>query len=182
MLILTIKPSEKYDENTSSFIPDGEPVVYRIEHSLASLSKWESEFEIPFLGDAEKTDEQVQSYIKMMSLDGDIDMSLLTQEHFDEINSYIQKKMTATSFTEMSGTNRARPREFITSELIYYWMVSLNIPWECQYWHINRLLTLIKVCNEKNKPEKKRGPMNQSEKASRRALNAQRRAQMGTTG
>lgn len=182
MLVITIPAAERYDEATSTFIPVGEPTIYELEHSLASISKWESKWESPFLGEGEKTTEQTLDYISMMCVNRELNLDDLTQEHMDQITAYITKKSTATTFAERPGAPTPRSKEFISSELIYYWMIALNIEWEAQYWHINRLLTLIRICNEKNKTEKKRGPMNQDARAARRELNAQRRAQMGSKG
>ena len=97
----------------------------------------------------------------------------LTDKNIEDINEYIDKPMTATTFT---SENKSPNREIITSELIYYWMFSLNIPMECQKWHLNRLLTLIRVCNIKNQPPKK---MSRREIMSRNAqLNAARRKKL----
>jgi hypothetical protein len=102
----------------------------------------------------------------------------LSQANFDAINDYIGAKMTATWFAEEK--NVPPNREIITAELIYYWMLTFNIPMECENWHLNRLFTLIRICNVKNSKPKK---MSASEMAQRnRELNAQRRAQMGTQG
>jgi hypothetical protein len=102
----------------------------------------------------------------------------MRQKNLDEINAYIEAKHTATTFSQMPAkTGRG---EIITSELLYYWMIAFNIPFECQHWHLNRLFSLIRICSIKNQPQKK---MSRSEIAARnRELNAQRKAQLGTRG
>lgn len=175
----TILDQEWFDEEKNEFVA---PVLAEVnmEHSLVSLSKWESKWELPFFGDKEKTPEQVLDYMHMMCLDP-VDPSIfeqMNQRSASEISKYIESKQTATWITESKEGKSSS--EKITSELIYYWMVTLQIPFECQYWHINRLLTLVKVCNAKNQPEKK---MSRKEIAERnRELNKQRREQMKSSG
>lgn len=179
MLRITIPGGEEFDDATSTFT-SYETITVRLEHSLVSLSKWESKWCLPFLSDTtEKTDEQTLDYIRCMDLDDNPDFlpRRLSQAQLSAINAYISSKATATTFSD----ERSSPsREIITSEVIYHWMVALTIPFECQYWHLNRLITLVKVCNKKNQPNKK---MSRADLAARnRQLNAQRRAQMGTQG
>lgn len=178
MLKLVIYTAEGYNEETNEFF-DAEAVVLELEHSLVSLSKWESKWEIPFLDTSEKTREQILDYIKMMNLGDDFPPGLFSKfssENFEAIDKYINAKMTATWFSEKKEKVN---QEIITSELIYYWMIALTIPFECQNWHLNRLLTLVRVCNLKNSPKK----MDKQEAMrSQRELNEARRAQFKTKG
>lgn len=180
MLLITIPKSELWDEKKGEFIYTKEQTL-QLEHSLVSISKWESKWCVPFHDRKEKTIEQVIDYIKCMTITQNVDPNVykaLTRENIDEINNYITAPMTATTF---SGEQQGRPsREIITSELIYYWMIALEIPPEYQKWHLNKLLTLIRVCNIKNQPSKK---MSKKDVMSRNArLNAARRKSMGTKG
>lgn len=171
---------EGWDEEKEEFIKP-QVKILQLEHSLISLSKWESRWCKPFLSSKEKTDEEIMDYIKCMTITQNVDPDLynhLTAENIDDINTYIYAPMTATTFSE-DKTSKAN-REIITSELVYFWMVSLQIPFECQKWHLNRLLTLIRVCNVKNQPPKK---MNKRDVMNRNAaLNAARRKQLNTKG
>ena len=179
MLEITIPGIELYDEEKNEFIVYEDKTV-QLEHSLVSVSKWESKWCKPFLNGTDKSMEEILDYVYCMILTDDIsidDLSRLTQDAFNEINKYIGHPMTATTF---SNERQTGGREIITSEIIYYWMVSFNIPFECQHWHLNRLLTLIKVCNVKNNPPKK---MSKQEVLSRnKALNEARKREMKTKG
>ena len=179
MLQLKITTAEGFDEAKSEFV-SADGAVLELEHSLVSVSKWESKWEIPFLGSEAKTDDQVLDYVRMMFSGAEFPEHLLphcTAENYTQINDYINAKMSATWFREV---RQPPSQEVVTSELIYYWMIALGIPFECQNWHLNRLLTLIKVCNIKNSPDKK---MSQREIAQQnRDLNAQRRRELGTSG
>lgn len=182
MLILIVPGDEVYNEITSEFETVGD-VVLHLEHSLLSLSKWESKFQKPFLGPEKKTPEELLSYVEAMILDKTYPEDLfnrLTSENLDAIDAYIESKQSATTFGRMPEHKTRGRAEIITSELIYYWMVAFNIPFETESWHLNRLFSLIRICNLKNsKPQK----MSRNEIAQRnRELNAQRRAQLGTTG
>jgi hypothetical protein len=180
MLTVTVPGTEMFDETTQEFVTVGDAVL-ELEHSLVSLSKWEQIYEKPFLGQAEKTTEEVFEYVKCMTLTPEVPEEVfhrLSEENLSAINTYLEAKMTATWFHEAPGAPRTR--ETVTSELVYFWMITFQIPFECQYWHLNRLFTLIRVCNVKNAKPKK---MSRSEIAARnRELNARRKAELGTTG
>ena len=179
MLQITVPGREQFNEATNEFITLKEQTL-QLEHSLISLSKWESKWCKPFLSNKDKTDEETIDYIRCMTLTQNVKPEVyynLTIENLNQVNDYINAPMTATTFSN----DRQKPnRDIITAELIYYWMIAHNIPFECQKWHLNRLLTLIRVCSVKNTPAKK---MSRSELMSRNAsLNAARRAQFNSKG
>lgn len=180
MLRITIPATELWDEEKEEFITVAKEQTLQLEHSLVSLSKWESTWCKPFLSKEPKTHDQTIDYIKCMTITQNVSpevYSRLTNSNIEAINNYIEAPMTATVF---SNTSNSVNREKITSELIYYWMFSLNIPMECQKWHLNKLLTLIRVCNIKNSPPKK---MSKRETASQyAALNAARKKKFNTKG
>ena len=180
MLHIVIPERELFDEKTEEFLKTKEQTL-QLEHSLVSLSKWESKWHKPFLVKDEKSFDETIDYIRCMTLSKNIDpkvYSFLTEENIKEINDYIGDPMTATTFNDRDS--KKPNREIITSELVYYWMIALNIPFECQKWHLNRLLTLIRICNIKNQPSK---TMGKHEIMSRNAaLNAARRKQLNSKG
>lgn len=179
MLQITIPKQELFNDETQEFVSTKETTI-QLEHSLVSLSKWEAKWNVPFLGKGEKTIEQTLDYIKCMTITQNVNplvYSCLTNKNIEDINDYIDAPMTATTFGQ---SNQPPNREIVTSEVIYYWMIALNIPMECQKWHLNRLLTLIRVCNIKNTPPKK---MSRSEILNRNAaLNAARRKKLNSKG
>lgn len=182
MLEILVTLSESFDESTRKFITNG--VELEFEHSLASLSKWESTFEKPFLNTEEKTTEETLFYIEKCMLltknpPGEI-CQKLSKENYDAIQNYIDAKRSATWFKDPKERPGGRSGPIVTAAVVYGWMVALRIPFETQYWHLNELFTLIKVCNEQSKPPTK---VSRSEAARQQsALNAQRRQQLGTRG
>lgn len=195
MLKISVKGHEFWNPSTEEFItlPD---TVLCLEHSLNSLSKWEAKWHRPFINDGPKNSDEFIDYIRCMTLNvDDVDPKIfygITQSNLKQIEEYLKDPMTATWFGQDRGTSvpgqgdkpsyikPKKLREVITAEIIYYWMVQLQIPFECENWNLNRLFTLIRVCNEKNKPQKK---MSKKQLMNRNtALNQLRKQQLGTTG
>lgn len=183
MLVITVPSVEYFDEASSTFV-NADEVVLHLEHSLVSLSKWEETFEKAFLSGKEKTSEETLAYIEFMNTTPDVPSEVfhrLSNSNLQDINAYISAKRSAVWFDdERSSGGAPASRETVTSELIYYWMVSLQIPFECQHWHLNRLFSLIKVCNKKNAPPKKT-PVGELA-AKRRQMNEERKKKYGTSG
>lgn len=171
---------EGWDEEKQEFVEPRRETL-QLEHSLVSLSKWESKWKKPFYSKLDVTNEELIDYVRCMTLTKNVDPDIynhLTKENVDDIRKYIEDPMTATTFSDKGSVQNNR--EIVTSELIYYWMIASNIPFECQEWHLNRLITLIRVCSVKNTPPKKRS---KRELMSRNAaLNASRRKQLHTNG
>ena len=182
MLQVDVPEMEYFDEKTERFVHT-DAVSFQIEHSLISLSKWESKWNKPFLDNKAKTPEELLDYIRCMTLTKNVDPLAylnIPEDILKEINAYIESPMTATWFSDDKTKNKRRSREIITAEIIYYWMIALNIPFECQKWHLNRLLTLIRVCSIKNAPPKKMGRKDILRNNAR--LNAARRQHLNTKG
>lgn len=180
MLKITIPETENWDEINECFIYTKEQVL-TLEHSLVSISKWESKWHKPFIENNNMSAEELIDYIRCMTLTQNVDPNVyyaIDRKSIEKINKYIHDPMTATWFSERTGPKG--DKQIVTSEIVYYWMISLQIPVEFQKWHFNRLMTLIRVCNEKNAPAKK---MTRKEILERnRALNEARRKQMNSNG
>lgn len=181
MLQITIPEVELWDEKNKRFLYVKEQTL-SLEHSLVSISKWESKWCKPFLSNEQKSTEEVMDYIRCMTLTQNVSADTykyLSPDNIREVNAYIDSPMSATIIYDPSESNKSS-REKITSELIYYWMIAMNIPFECQKWHLNRLLKLIQVCSIKNRPPKK---MSRQQIMSRNAaLNAARKQKLNTRG
>lgn len=179
MLKLTIPGIEIFDEINEEFTNVRERKI-QLKHSLVSITKWEAKWKKPFLDKDPKTYEESVDYIRCMTITQNVPddaYRMLTTENLREVNSYIEDSMTATVISQVK---KKANQEVITSELIYYWLIALAIPFECQKWHLNKLLTLIGVCNIKNQPEKKMG---RQELANRnRAINEARKKELNTKG
>ncbi len=179
MLRLVI-PAQKVFNNETQEFGFSKEVSLQLEHSLVSISKWESKWHIPFLNNQSLTSEQLVDYVRCMTITQNVPKDiyyLLTKENYNQIEEYIHNPMTATT---VKHDKRGPSREIITSELIYYWMIALNIPPHYDKWHLNRLLTLIDICNAKNQKPKK---MSNAERiAEQRQLNEARKAKWKTRG
>lgn len=179
MLKISVHANELFDEKTNKFIVIPETTL-ELEHSLISISKWESITHKRFFSTTMSPEEALK-YIKCMTTTDDVNPNTyygLTNDDIKLISEYINDSMTATTFT--NSNKQSKSSEQISSELIYYWMTELNIPWEAQTWHINRLLTLIKVCSLKRQPSKKMSKADTLRYYDK--LNASRRARMHSKG
>ena len=179
MLTLRVPETELYDSSKNLFTYYKESTLI-LEHSLMSISKWESKWHKPYFSGKEKTTEEIKDYIRCMTISQIPDEFIydrLSIENIQQINDYILDPMTGTSFNKV---NNKKSKEILTAEVIYYLMIAYGIPFECQKWHINKLFTLIKVCEIKNTPPKK---MSKSELLKQnRELNAYRRSVLNSKG
>lgn len=179
MLKIVVPGVEFYDEKKNEFIELGEETLI-LEHSLVALSKWESKYKRSFLAHKDKTVDEMIYYLKCMTINdvSEYVYERLTKENIKQIKEYIEDKMSASCINHFDTS--IGPKDTITSDLIYYWMVALQIPFECQYWHLNRLMTLIEICNVKNRPPKK---MSKHDIMKRnKSLNEARRAKLNSKG
>ena len=180
MLKIQVKGRELFDEGTLTFI-SAKDTVLQLEHSLISLSKWESKWHKPFLNNPQPTEEEMRDYIRCMTITQNVDPDVyycLSDENLLAVKKYMEDPMTATWFNDKQ--NPKSRQKAITAELIYYWMISLGIPLEWEKRHLNRLLTLIRVCNNENAPKKKMSRKDVYKQNA--ALNEARKQKWGTTG
>lgn len=179
-LVIYIPKFEIYDGREFS---DHGDIFLELEHSLYSVSKWEAKWHEPFLDKKDKTKAMIRDYIRCMTLTPNVDPYIyynFPEDVVNEITEYINNPMTATTIKEDESKTKRTTGKFTTSEEIYYMMIALQIPFECQYWHLARLLTLIRVCSIRNAPPKKMSKGAQI--SQRKALNAKRRAASGSRG
>lgn len=192
MLVLTVPERESYDEKTNRFVTFEETTI-KLEHSLLSLSKWEEKWHKPYLGRAgvktEHTDEEVLDYMRCMCMTRNLPegfFETIDKASMQKIIDYIQDPHTATTFSERQDQQNPARRQTVTAEVIYYWMLKAEIPFECEKWNLSRLLTLIRVCevmDSKHMPKNKgKKPSKASAAAARREMNMMRRQQLNTTG
>lgn len=185
MLQIKQPATEFWDEQREQFVTLHQEYTLKLEHSLVSISKWESKWHKSFFSNKAKTEEEATDYIRCMTVSpSDVPFEVyqyLSQENIQKINDYIADPMTATTITDERPGGKGRSgRDIVTSELIYYWMIALTIPIKCEHWHINRLLTLIQVCNIKNSPGKKRSARDIARR--NEAINEARKAKLNTRG
>ena len=182
MLTVIIPETEYWDEDNETFVETKEQKLV-LEHSLVSISKWESKWKKPFISTTDKSIEEIQDYIRCMTLTQNVDEKIykaIPVHIINEILEYMNDSMSATWFSDVDKKHNGRNGEVITSELIYYWMTAANIPIECQKWHLNRLFTLIRIASEKNQAPKK---MSKNDILKQnKSLNAMRRAKMRSRG
>lgn len=182
MLTIKIAKQELWNETKEEFVEVSAQTL-ELEHSLISLSKWESKWNKPFLDKKPKTNEELVDYVRCMTINKNIPEETyygLSADNIKAINDYINAPMTATTFHNLNQKGKQGKKETVTSELIYYKMIALGIPFECQKWHLNRLITLINVCDFKSQPGDKM-PMNELASFNS-TLNAQRRNMMRSRG
>lgn len=182
MLEITIPAGEAWDEERETFVSNDRPVKLQLEHSLVSISKWESRWHKPYLTNEQKTIQETRDYIRCMTLTKNVDPDVyyfLNRENIENVRKYIDDSMTATWFSGREGKGKINGEQ-VTSELIYYWMTVFHIPSEYQKWHLNRLITLIKICDIKSRPAKK--VSREETIRNYAALNAERRKRLGTKG
>ena len=180
MLKIFVRGRELFDEKTQSFI-SAKDTTLQLEHSLISLSKWESKWHKPFLKNEQKTEEEVIDYIRCMTITQNVDPDVyycLSEKNLMQVKEYMEDPMTATWFRE--DKNPKSRQKTVTAELIYYWMFSLGIPLDWEKRHLNRLLTLIRVCNIENSPKKKMSKKDVYKQNS--AINEARKKAWNTTG
>ena len=180
MLEIIVPENEVYLPKENRFVTI-QACRLTLEHSLLSVAKWEAKWHIPYLDGKRKTPAQELDYIRCMTIGSVKDpsvYSVLSDDNLEAIKSYIDDTMTATTFSKRKAGKKSN--RVSTAESIYSRMFANNIPMECQKWHLNRLLTLIRVCDENSTPPKK---MSKRETAAYYAeQNALRRAKYKTRG
>ena len=153
-----VPKQELWDDTREILIPIKEDITLSLEHSLVSLTKWESKWHKPFLSPEEKTQEETMDYVRCMILNEDVDDEIIyafTNANLKQIEEYIATEQTATTFPK-ENSSEPQSNELLTSELIYYYLACMQCPFQpTETWHLSRVLTLIRVASFKNKGEKK---------------------------
>lgn len=182
MLNLVIPESEWFDSNTNKFIYYPETKL-QMEHSLIAISKWEAKWKKPFLRKEQRTTEEFIDYLRCMTINQNVDPKIyyrLGKKEIDIIQQYIDDPHSATTFSNFKE-NKPGKKEVITSELIYYWMVSAQIPFECEKWHLSNLMNLLRIADIKSGGKSNKMPKADTYKQYR-ALNEARRAKHHSKG
>ena len=178
-LQLYVNGTELFDSERRMFI-QVKPQKLVLEHSLISISKWEAKHHKMYLETKDKTGLELLDYIKCMTINGDVPDVVyyaLSEQNFNDILTYMEDPMTASS---VYNPPRKNHQERVSSELIYYWMIQYGIPFECEKWHINRLLMLINICSRKSSTLSKADKQAMDQR--RAAINAERKAKLHTKG
>lgn len=181
MLRLLVPEKEFFDERTEEFFYSKEQIL-TLEHSLVSLSKWESRWEKPFFKKDELSIEETIDYIRCMTITQNVDPLVyyaIDDDILTKVSEYIERPMTATTFSDIKKSGK-RNGQIVTAELIYYWMIIYNVPFECQKWHLNKLMTLLQVCSVESGPKKKMSRREITEQYA--ALNEARCRKLNTKG
>lgn len=180
MLSIKIQGTEQWDSLREEFVYT-RPTVLSLEHSLVSVSKWEARWGRSFFAEPPATRTERLDYVRCMTTTQNVPPEVytsMTARELSAIENYIAAPMTATKITEPKQSRGRGPT--ITSELVYYWMIEFGIPFECQKWHLNRLMILIRICEVKSRPAKKKS-MNDIMRDNT-ALNKKRRAMLNSKG
>ena len=173
VLDLYIPGKEFWNSELQEFIYTKD-ITLHLKHSLVSLTRWEQHYKRRFLDNGPKNEEEYRFYIQCMTLNKDVDplvYTVLQEDDIKKVTDYLHDSMTATTLPKQNN-NRSNS-EKLSSELIYYYMTALNIPFECEKWFLNNLIILISIASIKNNPQEKKSKPSWS---SIRALNAERNA------
>lgn len=179
MLKIIVPETELFDQTNGEFLTVKKQILM-LEHSLVSISKWESKWKIPYLYTERKTLEQDRDYVRCMTITQNVDPIIykcLTKEVWDKIYDYMNDPMTASN---VPSKKKPGVKNIVTAETIRYWMIMFNIPVEYEKWHINQLLALIKYCEWKQSDSEKLTPSELYARNSR--LNAERKRKLHTKG
>lgn len=185
MISITIEGSEGWDEEKQEFVKTSKDCTICLEHSLVSISKWESKYHKPFLSEEKKTREELIYYVKCMTITQNVDDSVYNNISFynlKKVFDYINDPMSATVFYDNNQKKGRIKNKVPTSETLYSYMVGLNIDFKCEKWHLNRLLNLIRICSDNNQPPNKRKMSNRDILERNKRLNAERRKILNTKG